>query len=130
MDATAVVLGFIAAVNEGDVGRLGDLMSEDHTLQVFDEPALVGRAANVDAWRGYCARFPNYVIGVHATAERAGAVAVLGHTTGSHLGLPDADEARLTLIWLAEVADDRVRTWQLLEDTVGNRERVGLASMP
>jgi ketosteroid isomerase-like protein len=130
VDATAVVHRFIAAINDGDAERLGDLMTEDHELHVFDEPPLVGRDANVEAWRGYCASFPAYVIHPHHTAEQAGVVAVLGHTTGSHLGLPDDEEAQETLIWLAAVDDDRVRTWQLVEDSVGNREHTGLASAP
>jgi hypothetical protein len=29
--------------------------------------------------------------------------AVLGHTTGSHLGLTDQEERTLSVIWLAEV---------------------------
>jgi hypothetical protein len=32
-------------------------MTDDHALVVFDEPPLVGRAANVAAWRGYVERF-------------------------------------------------------------------------
>ncbi|MEY2474866.1 MAG: hypothetical protein QOG87_181 [Actinomycetota bacterium] len=130
MDATEVVHRFIAAINAGDVAGLAHLMSADHTLQVFDEPALVGREANVDGWQGYCSAFPRYRIHVHDTAERAGAVAVRGHTTGSHLALPDTEEERLTLIWLAEVGAGKLRTWQLIDDSVGNRERVGLASTP
>jgi hypothetical protein len=37
-----------------------------------------------------------------------GCVAVLGHTTGSHLGLPDHEERALSLIWLAEVKDGQL----------------------
>jgi ketosteroid isomerase-like protein len=130
MDETSVVLRFIAAVNAGAVDALAALMTDDHTLQVFGEPPLVGLAANVEGWRGYCQSFPRYRIHVHRVAEQAGTVAVLGHTTGSHLALSDDEEARETLIWLAEIGDGCVRTWQLLEDTVGNRLRAGLASEP
>ncbi len=52
-------------------------------------------------------------------------VAVLGHTT-SHLALPDDEEARQTLIWLAETNSGRVRVWKLVEDTERNRVRFGL----
>jgi hypothetical protein len=53
-------------------------------------------------------------------------VAVLGSTTGSHVGLPDAEERRLTLIWLADVVNGRLRTWRLLEDTPDRRRELGL----
>jgi hypothetical protein len=48
---------------------------------------------------------------VDQIAERGERVAALGHTTGSHLGLADEDEARLSLIWLATVVDGKLATW-------------------
>jgi hypothetical protein len=59
-------------------------------------------------------------------SERAGRVAVLGHTTGSHLGLPDERERELTLIWVAAVTGGRVSGWRLLEDTTELRRDLGL----
>ncbi len=80
-------------------------MTEAHTLQVLDEAPLEGKAANVEAWKGYASSFPEYLIYPHRLAELDGRVAVLGHTTGSHLALPDAEERMLTVIWLADVVD-------------------------
>jgi SnoaL-like domain len=122
----AVVVSFIDCVNRRDLDGLGRLMTDDHTLQVFDEEPLVGRAANIEAWGGYAERFPSYVIYPHRISDLDGTVGVLGHTTGSHLGLPDEEESRLTLIWLAEVVDGAVRRWTLVEDNPGNRRRLGL----
>ena len=90
-------------------------MTEDHALVVFDEPALIGRAANLEAWRGYVERFPGYVIHPHEMADRDGTVAILGHTTGSHLGLPAEQEGEIVVLWLAEVVDGAVRSWRLTE---------------
>jgi hypothetical protein len=101
-------------------------MTDDHTLRVFDEPPLVGRRANVDAWRGYVESFPDYVVHPRRIAESDGTVAVLGHTTGSHLDLPDAEESRLTLIWLAEIVEGALRSWTLIADNADNRRRLGL----
>ena len=70
--------------------------------------------------------YPAYVIYPHRIAERAGVVAVLGHTTGSHLGLPDEEESQLTLIWLAEVVDGALHSWRLIEDTPDNRQQFRL----
>jgi ketosteroid isomerase-like protein len=122
----AVVLSFIDRVNHGDVEGLGRLMTEDHTLEVLDEAPLRGRAANVQAWRGYVTSFPAYVIHPRRISERAGRVAVLGHTTGSHLGLPAERERELTLIWVAAVTGGRVSGWRLLEDTAERRGDLGL----
>jgi hypothetical protein len=122
----AVVVSFVDCVNRGDVEGLGRLMTGDHELRVFDEPPVIGRDANIAAWRGYIESFPAYVIYPRRIAEIGTTVAILGHTTGSHLGLPDAEESRQTLIWLAEVAGGALRTWVLIEDTAPNRRRFGL----
>jgi ketosteroid isomerase-like protein len=123
----AAVIGFIDRINRGDIAGLGDLMTQDHRLLLFDETPLVGKDANISAWRGYARMCPEYVIFPHRITERDGLVAVLGHTTGSHLGLPDEVEAEETLIWLAEVRDGALGTWRLVEDSPQNRQEYGLA---
>jgi thiamine biosynthesis protein ThiS len=123
----ATALSFVDCINRGDVDGLGRLMTGDHALQVFDEAPLVGRDANIEAWRGYAAAFPDYRIYPQSTSDASGLVAILGHTTGSHLGLPDDQERQLTLIWLAEVTQGTVRSWTLVEDTPDNRTRHGLS---
>jgi hypothetical protein len=70
--AVAVVISFIDRINRGDVDALAELMSDDHTLAVLDEPPLVGKAANIAAWRGYMSSNPNYVIYPHQLAESDG----------------------------------------------------------
>ncbi len=123
----AAVISFIDRINHGDADGLGALMTGDHKLVVFGEQPLRGRAANIEAWRGYTSAFPHYVIYPRAIAEPGGGrVAVLGHTTGSHLGLSDQEERRLSVIWLAEVQGGRLRCWRLLEDTPVNRSELGL----
>jgi hypothetical protein len=124
------VQSFIDCINRGDVDGLGRLMTDDHQLCVFDEAPLVGRAANIEAWRGYARAFPRYVIYPDSIAEHAGTVAVLGRTTGSHLGLPDTEERQLTLIWVAEVQLGHLRTWRLVPDTAAARARYGLRPGP
>jgi ketosteroid isomerase-like protein len=122
----AVAITFVDCINRGDVDGLAALMTADHALRVFAEPPLVGRAANVAAWRGYAETFPDYVIAPRRISVRGDVVAILGHTTGSHLGLPDAQERQLTLIWLARIVDELVCEWTLIEDTPDNRLAFGL----
>jgi len=123
----AAVISFIDCINRGDIDGLSQLMTEDHELVVFDEEGLRGRAGNTQAWAGYAAAYPDYVIYPRAVAEpREGRVAVLGHTTGSHLGLADHEERAQGVIWLAEVRDGQLRSWRLLEDTPDRRAELRL----
>ena len=125
----AAVLGFIDAINRGDVDRLVALMSPGHRLQVLGEPALTGRDANRGAWAGYVTAFPDYVIYPDRIVHRGDDVLVLGSTTGSHLGLSDQEERRLKVIWRATVHDGLLMLWQIMEDTPGQRALLGLADV-
>ncbi len=120
----AMAVSFIDCINHGDVDRQATFMHEAFELRVFDEPPTLG----ADPWRGYAQAFPRYLIHPHRMSETGNVAAVLGHTTGSHLGLPDEEEAKLTLIWLCEVSDGKVLSWTLLEDTGPAREHWGLVS--
>jgi hypothetical protein len=122
----AVALSFVDAINRRDAVGLGELMTDEHALVVFDEPRLVGRAANIEAWNGYMASFPAYVIHPFAIAVRDTQVAIAGTTTGSHLGLPDEEETRQSLIWLCDVEGDAVACWTLVEDTAQRRRDLRL----
>jgi ketosteroid isomerase-like protein len=122
----AVTLGFVDRINRGDLDALVDLMTEDHTLVVMNEAPLAGRAANRDAWEGYFRSYPEYVIHPRHLATRGTTVAVLGTTTGSHLGLPDDEERRLDVVWIAEVIGAHVSRWQVASDDPDLRARFGI----
>jgi ketosteroid isomerase-like protein len=122
----AVTISFLDCINRGDLDGLVDLMSDDHSLEVITETPLTGRDDNEEAWYSYFNSFPNYVIYPRRICEETpGVVAVLGHTTGSHLELPDEDEVKLTLIWVAHVVDGLVTRWRLVEDSIGARREFG-----
>ena len=122
----AVVVSFIDCINRGDLDGLTALMDEQHALVVLAEAPLVGRAANAEAWHGYFSAFPNYVIYPRHVVAAGARVAVLGTTTGSHLGLPDDEEAQLTVIWTATVRDGRLTEWHIREDSAAARAELGL----
>ena len=53
---------------------------------------------------------------------------MLGHTTGSHLGLPDEEEAEELLIRVAEVRGGLLRSWHVLDDRPAPRRELGLTA--
>jgi hypothetical protein len=122
----AVTIAFIDCINRGDLEGLVALMTDDHALAVLDEPPLVGRDANREAWIGYFTSFPEYVIYPRHIASSGASVAVLGTTTGSHLGLPDDEEMKLDVIWVGDVVDGRVSVWRIAEDSLEVRAQFGI----
>jgi ketosteroid isomerase-like protein len=123
----ALAISFIDAINGNDLDRMAALMVDGHTLVIFDEAPVVGRATNLQAWAGYCGSWPNYVIYPRRMAQVGDDIAILGHTTGSHLEVPDDEESALTLIWICRTGRGQVTAWELLEDTAANRARWDLA---
>ena len=122
----AVVVGFLDAINRGDIDRLCSLMTEEHRLQVLDAAPVAGRETNREAWIGYATAYPDYVVYPSLIVDRGAEVIVLGTTTGSHLGLPDAEERKLGVIWRALVDDGALSLWEIIDDTPDNRTRYGV----
>jgi ketosteroid isomerase-like protein len=122
----AAVLSFIDHINHTDLEDLLALMSDDHVLQVLDEPPVSGKAALRPAWSAYFEAFPDYVVYPQQIAANGDSVAVLGYTSGSHLNLPDAEEARLPVLWTAEVREGLLSRWSIVEDSPERRQKLGL----
>ena len=122
----AAVVSFIDCINRGDLDGLTALMRPDHRLVVMDEEPLVGQAANTSAWNGYFSSFPQHVIHARHIEANGSRVAVLGTTTGSHLGLPDDEERALGVIWLADVTEGSLASWQVAADTPALRAETGI----
>jgi ketosteroid isomerase-like protein len=122
----AVVLSFIDRINRTDIDGLLALMTEDHVLQVLDEPAVAGKRVLREAWNGYFTAFPEYVVYPERMTQEGASVAVLGYTTGSHLGLPDDEESRIPVLWTAAVRNGRLSRWSIVEDAPGTRMALGL----
>jgi ketosteroid isomerase-like protein len=123
----AAAVSFIDRINHGDIAGLSALMTEDHRLVFPEDPPVLGREDNVAAWVGHVAAFPEYVIHPAQIADLGDRVAVLGTTTGSHLGLPDEEERTLWVVWVAQVRDGLVSQWEILDDGPDVRRRHGLA---
>jgi ketosteroid isomerase-like protein len=121
----AAVLAFIDRINRTDLDGLLALMTDDHVLRVLDTPPVAGAALR-PAWQGYFSAFPDYVVYPERIAQNGNLVAVLGHTTGSHLGLRDDEESRIPVIWTAEVRDGLIARWSIVEDGPKVRSELGL----
>ncbi len=124
--AVPTAISFVDCINRRDVDGLARLMTEQHRLEVFDATPVAGREANVRAWRGYFDAYPRYLIWPRHVAGWGEGAAILGHTTGSHLRLPDDRERAITLIWVAHAKGGALDRWRLIEDTAENRVRYGL----
>lgn len=109
-DDAALVRAFNDAINARDTDALAELMTDDHR---FVDPAgavVEGKAACLDAWRGFFAAFPDYRnVFDRVAGDGRGGVDVEGRSecTDPRLHGP----AR----WHAAVRDGRVAEWRVTD---------------
>lgn len=118
--AVALVRRFNEAINAADPDRLAALMAEDHAFIDSAGSSVTGRAACLDAWRGFFAAFPGYRNELAAFHVRGDAVAVVGRSVCSE---PALDGPAL---WAARIRDGLLTEWRVYEDTPQNRSRLGI----
>ena len=114
-----VVAAFIMAINRHDLAALADLMSEDHTFIDPQGRRVSGRKEMITGWKAYFAMFPDYEILVDTTLNENGTVAVFGSVSGTYngkRGLVQKNRIAMPAAWKANVADGKVKLWQVYCD--------------
>ncbi len=109
-DPRKVVLKYIKAINSRNSEALVALQTEDFTFINYEGDAYVGRAG----WRDYFTAYPEYKIHVDRLITSGTGVAIIGRTTGCHVG-PEV-EARWTVLWTAEVRQNLIAEWRIYSD--------------
>ena len=110
---------FIAAINERDVERLGELMSEDHRFMDAAGISHSGREKMKMGWAQYFAAFPEYRIEVDTRVAADGVVAFFGWASGTAKDDPAPGRARswrVSAAWKAAVRGGYVAEWQVCCD--------------
>src|SRR5262249_62070510 len=107
MSDTDVVVACNEAINGRDLDRLARLMHEQHRFIDSAGTAVEGKAACVEAWRGFFDAFPDYRnVFEEVRSDAAGAVRVLGRSECSTPALAGP------ALWLAVVEDGLLLQWQ------------------
>jgi ketosteroid isomerase-like protein len=114
-----VVTAFIEAINRHDVAALADLMSEDHIFIDSSGGRVSGRKEMITGWKAYFSMFPDFKILVDTTLTENGTVAVFGSVSGTYngkRGLIPKNRIAMPASWKANVADGKVKLWQVYCD--------------
>jgi ketosteroid isomerase-like protein len=110
MDPKAITLKFIDRINSGDPDGLMALQTDDFTFTSYSEEVYVGK----DGWHDYFSSYPKYKIHVEKLITSGNGVAVIGHTTGCHVG-PKIEE-KWTILWTAQVRNGLIAEWRIYSD--------------
>lgn len=135
-DLERVALAFVERINLGDVGRLLELMTEDHEFVDMAGDSFRGRDLMREAWTDYFRLFPDYTIQVEASMVNNSAVVLVGRSDGTlsaygRQSLQPHDESlaerlQVRAIWTARVRDGRVSQWRICPDTATVRLCLGI----
>ncbi len=115
----AVVKAFIAAINQGDVSQLSNLMTKDHTFVDSGGRIVSGCANMTKAWKEYFRMFPDYRIEVQNILRDRNLVAVFGSASGTYngkRGLVPENRIEMSGAWKAIVEKERIKVWQVYAD--------------
>ena len=122
MDPRELTIAFNEHINSRDLGGLAGLMTDDHAFIDSAESTIRGKAACVDAWRGFFASFPDYRNVFDRLVVRNDHVIVVGRSTCSDERLAGP------ALWLAKTRNDKVAEWRVYDDTPKNRRMLGIAA--
>ncbi len=123
----AVVTDFVKAINDGDVNRIYELMTEDHAFIDAQDHVHKGREFMKNAWKEYFEMFPDYQIDITEIIGTDTLFALFGYVSGTYKNLKNKDNSnywRIPGSWKAIVADKKIRHWQVYCDYTGIMEIV------
>ncbi len=129
MQSTALksTLDFVKKINQGDIQGLTAYLAPHHVFIDTQGDVENDFQKIIEGWRNYLESYPTYQIYVRRVFLTDNRVVLIGHTTGSHLNLPDPEEFHAEgVIWVSQVEDGKLTLWQLFNDTFENHQRLNL----
>lgn len=109
---------FIEAINQGDVDRMGNLMTDDHLFIDSQGNQLQGREKMIEAWKGYFTLFPDYRIEIEDRLEKGSLVFLFGHASATYIDGKTKEHIfwRIPAAWKAIVENKQIKHWQVYAD--------------
>jgi ketosteroid isomerase-like protein len=119
MSPAETVLHFLNLINQRDVNKLAELMTEDHLFIDSLGQSVRGREKMRAGWRSYYAFCPDYWVSHEEIFENGNVVAVFGSAGGTIAAngkLPPENKWRTPAAWRAVVERGLVKEWQVYAD--------------
>ena len=125
--ALDITLTFVENINKHDVNGLIGLLAPEHKFIDMGGSIETDRDQLKKAWKTYLETYPGYQIYIRQIFMDEDTIYMLGHTTGSHLNLPDEKEfLGEGVIWISKVKDGQLSHWQLINDSPEEMKRLDL----
>ncbi|MFW9802150.1 MAG: nuclear transport factor 2 family protein [Candidatus Thorarchaeota archaeon] len=119
-ESRSTVREFVECINAGDGEDLMMHEAEDFIFIDYDGDITRGR----DDWYSYFEKNPKYKIHIDHIANSGKGVAIIGRTTGCHVG-PEVEKA-WKILWIAQVQENLIAEWRIYSDVHEIREAANI----
>ena len=119
--STKIVLEFIDAINEADIDKICNLMSDDHLFIDSQGYRVTGKNNMELGWIEYFKLFPDYKIEIEDTFEKSELVCLLDYASGTYRNLQNETNSnhwRIPAAWKAIVYKNQIKQWQVYADNI------------
>jgi ketosteroid isomerase-like protein len=115
-----IVSAFVDAINEHDVAKITDMLTDGHLFIDAHENHFQGKEMMKEAWKIYFQNFPDYKIEAEEFFENGNTVIVVGHasaTVAEHGRINPHKHWKRPSVWKALVSPPLIQHWQVFSDT-------------
>jgi ketosteroid isomerase-like protein len=113
------VLAFVKAINDHDVDKIYDLMSDDHVFIDGYGEKHVGKNGMKEGWQNYYQMFPDYIIEITDFFEHKSVFGLFGYASGTYKKNENKSNSnfwKTTAAWKAVVEHKKIKHWQVYCD--------------
>lgn len=119
MNNKVIVNSFIKAINDHDVNKIYDLMSEDHIFIDGYGDKHTGKIGMKEGWQNYYKMFPDYLVEITDIVENDQIIGLFGYASATYRNIKDelnSNYWRTPAAWKAIVEDKKIKYWQVFCD--------------
>ena len=113
-----IVLAFVKAINNHDVDKIFNLMSDDHIFIDGAGGKHIGKIDMKEGWQNYYQMFPDYSIQITDILEDNSIIGLFGYASASYMIIKDKTNNfwKTTASWKAVVENNKIKHWQVYCD--------------
>lgn len=119
MTSKQIVLEFVKAINDHDVDKIFDLMSDDHVFIDGAGNKQEGKYGMKEGWQNYYQLFPDYSVDITDSIECDAIVGLFGYASGTckmNNKKTNINFWKTTAAWKAIVENQKIKLWQVYCD--------------
>jgi len=111
-----IVLEFVEGINSADIGKIVNLMSDEHIFIDSGDCKYQGKDFMKQGWINYFTMFPDYKIEIIDIIGGIPIVGIFGYASGTFIGMKNKNNSnyfRIPASWKAIVQEGKVVYWQV-----------------